>query len=113
MFRLMEGEVRRLNIELDVYNKTVMELRNKLDAATKLAASHQPDNSSTADKTNLVDTNLKKLESALALAQQENCELKDRIEALSKERSEDKDLDQILVEKLREAELACEARKQL
>ena len=34
-FSLMEGEVRRLNIELDVYNKTVLELRKKLESDSK------------------------------------------------------------------------------
>ena len=36
-FSLMEGEIRRLKIELDVYNKTILELRKKLEASSKQA----------------------------------------------------------------------------
>ena len=31
----MEGEIRRLKIEVDVYNGTILELRKKLDQANK------------------------------------------------------------------------------
>ena len=42
----MEGEVRRLKIELDVYTQTVTELRKKLDAASKVP----PENNNAKDK---------------------------------------------------------------
>jgi len=38
---LMEGEIRRLKIELDVYNKTILELRKKLEASSKQANNEQ------------------------------------------------------------------------
>ena len=37
----MEGEIRRLKIELDVYNKTILELRKKLEASSKLESEEQ------------------------------------------------------------------------
>ncbi len=37
----MEGEIRRLKIELDVYNKTILELRKKLEASSKQANNEQ------------------------------------------------------------------------
>lgn len=47
----MEGEVRRLKIELDVYTQTVAELRRKLDAVAKESqASQKESQASEQDK---------------------------------------------------------------
>jgi len=76
---LMEGEVRRLKIELDVYTQTVTELRKKLDAASKVP----PENNNAKDKDKISE-----LENCLKSAQHENHRLVTRVEKLERELSE-------------------------
>lgn len=73
----MEGEVRRLKIELDVYNKTVLELRKKLDLKTNMAEV-KSSNLSTAD-----EKTIKTLEEKLSSALDENKELSVKVEKLT------------------------------
>ena len=73
----MEGEVRRLKIELDVYSKTVLELRKKLDLKTNMAET-KSSNVSTAD-----EKTIKTLEEKLSSALDENKELSVKVEKLT------------------------------
>ena len=76
-FSLMEGEIRRLKIELDVYSKTVLELRKKLDLKTNMAET-KSSNLSTAD-----EKTIKTLEEKLSSALDENKELSVKVEKLT------------------------------
>ncbi len=75
----MEGEVRRLKIELDVYSKTVLELRKKLDLKTNMAEV-KSSNLSTAD-----EKTIKTLEEKLSSALDENKELSVKVEKLTEQ----------------------------
>ena len=75
----MEGEVRRLKIELDVYNKTVMELKKKLDLTTKMAESKSNMAAPSGDQ-----TSSKLLEQKLVSVTAENKDLTIKVDELSR-----------------------------
>ena len=75
----MEGEVRRLKIELDVYNKTVMELKKKLDLTTKMAESKSNMAAPSGDQ-----TSSKLLEQKLVSVTAENKDLTIKVDEMSR-----------------------------
>ena len=71
--------MRRLKIELDVYNKTVMELRKKLDLTTKMAESKSSMEAPSGDQ-----TSSKLLEQKLVSVTAENKDLTIKVDELSR-----------------------------
>jgi len=77
---LMEGEVRRLKIELDVYSQTVMELKKKLEVTNK----SKRDDPSSQDATKDLELKMLQLETALNEARTENKSLANTIDELER-----------------------------
>ena len=71
--------MRRLKIELDVYNKTVMELKKKLDLTTKMAESKSNMAAPSGDQ-----TSSKLLEQKLVSVTAENKDLTIKVDELSR-----------------------------
>lgn len=79
--RLMEGEVRRLKIELDVYSKTVVELRKKLDLASQV----KPTSMDSEAELVSLRTKLLEAEASMKRASVENDELSAKLARLVEE----------------------------
>jgi len=76
---LMEGEVRRLNIELDVYNKTVLELRKKLESDSK---------KSQEETTKLLEDKIKELEKTIEVSLSEKSSMETKLRLVETEKDE-------------------------